>query len=248
MLGNAAGFPCCHVGFAQRIKQRGFAVIHVAHDGHDRCTRHQQRRVFLIIVGLEYIFHITFGHALELMAEFRNDKFRRIRINALVDRYHRAHFHKHFHDVYRALGHTVGELLHGNGFRDHHLADEFFPALQHPCRIRHALGFFTLAAKRGKAAHALFGHAERLAHGNLAGIAARFVAAAQASFWRALRSSPAPFALRAYLLRPSTGRLWPPAASPVPAFYDIEFGIIGARRLCGGISSSKTISFSGFLS
>ena len=41
MLGYAAGFAAGYVGFAQGIKQRGFTVIDVTHDGHDRRARLQ---------------------------------------------------------------------------------------------------------------------------------------------------------------------------------------------------------------
>ena len=39
MLGDAAGFARHHVGLAQRVEQRGLAVIDMAHDGDHRRTR-----------------------------------------------------------------------------------------------------------------------------------------------------------------------------------------------------------------
>ena len=47
MLGDAAGFARDHVGLAQRIQQRGLAVVDMAHDGDDRRTR-QQMGVFVL--------------------------------------------------------------------------------------------------------------------------------------------------------------------------------------------------------
>ena len=39
VLGDAAGFACRHVGFANGVEQRGLAVIDVAHDGDDGRAR-----------------------------------------------------------------------------------------------------------------------------------------------------------------------------------------------------------------
>ena len=36
VLGDAAGFARDHIGLADRVEQRGLAVVDVAHDGHDR--------------------------------------------------------------------------------------------------------------------------------------------------------------------------------------------------------------------
>ena len=38
MLGNATGFTGNHIGFADRVEQRGLAVVDVAHDGHHGCA------------------------------------------------------------------------------------------------------------------------------------------------------------------------------------------------------------------
>ena len=46
VLGNATGFSRHHIGFAQRIQQRGFAMVNVTHDGdHGWARLHQLRRV-----------------------------------------------------------------------------------------------------------------------------------------------------------------------------------------------------------
>ena len=41
MLGDAARFARDDIGLAQRVEQRGFAVIDMAHDRHDGRTRLQ---------------------------------------------------------------------------------------------------------------------------------------------------------------------------------------------------------------
>ena len=53
MLGDAAGFAGDHIGWAQRVEQRGLAVVDVAHDGHDRRARHECRE---IVDGVEQAF------------------------------------------------------------------------------------------------------------------------------------------------------------------------------------------------
>ena len=49
MLGDAAGFARDHVGAAQRVEQRGLAVIDMAHDRDDRRTRLQR------LVGIDVV-------------------------------------------------------------------------------------------------------------------------------------------------------------------------------------------------
>ena len=47
VLCDAACFAFSDARLANRVKQRSLAVIHVTHDGHDRGTRLQQRRIVL---------------------------------------------------------------------------------------------------------------------------------------------------------------------------------------------------------
>ena len=79
------------------------------------------------------------------MAEFGDNKLRRVGVDALVDRDHRAHFHEHLHHIYRTFRHTVGEFLHGNGFRNNYFTDDLFLHTGGRTMLR-ALGFFTLTA------------------------------------------------------------------------------------------------------
>ena len=41
MLRDAAGFPIRHLGLTNRVQQRRFPMIHVPHNGDDRCARHK---------------------------------------------------------------------------------------------------------------------------------------------------------------------------------------------------------------
>src|SRR6185437_9210069 len=53
VLGDAAGFAGCHVGFADRVEEAGFAVIDVTHDGDDRGAGHFDH---VGLVGVEHLF------------------------------------------------------------------------------------------------------------------------------------------------------------------------------------------------
>jgi hypothetical protein len=46
MLGDSSGFAAGHIGFANRVEQTCLAMIHVAHHGYDRRTRHKIFRLF----------------------------------------------------------------------------------------------------------------------------------------------------------------------------------------------------------
>jgi hypothetical protein len=74
MLGDAAGLAGGDVGCAQRVEQRGLAVVDVAHDGDHRRTR--QQVVVGVLVALQADFDVGFGHALDLVAEFGDDRVR----------------------------------------------------------------------------------------------------------------------------------------------------------------------------
>ena len=57
MLRNSARFASCNIGRADRIQQRGFAMIDVAHDSNHRRTRHAfRRRAFFAGRGIDNIF------------------------------------------------------------------------------------------------------------------------------------------------------------------------------------------------
>ena len=84
MLGNAAGFAGCHIRRADSVEQRGFAMVDMAHDGHDgRAMRHLRR----IVRNVEQAFlDVGFCHAANAMAHFLGDKLRRVGIDHIVDR------------------------------------------------------------------------------------------------------------------------------------------------------------------
>ena len=143
MLGDAAGFARHHVGMAQRVEQRGLAVVDVAHHGHDRRAR---LGIGGIVDDVEQAFlDVGGGHALDGVAHFLGDQLRGIGIDHVGDLVHRALLHQQADDVDRALGHAVGEFLDVDGFRDHHFADQLFLRLVRGMSLQ-ALG---AAAERG---------------------------------------------------------------------------------------------------
>ena len=124
MLGDAAGFAGNHVGMAERVEQRGLAVIDVAHHGHDRRTRFG---IGGIVDDIEQAFlDVGRGHALDGVAQFLGDQLRGVGIDHVGDLVHRALLHQQPDHVDRALGHAVGEFLDIDGFRDDHLANQLF--------------------------------------------------------------------------------------------------------------------------
>ena len=124
MLGDAAGFARRHLGGANGVEQRRLAVIDVAHDRHDRGTRHQRTR----IVGdvEESLFHVGLRHAFDGVAQFLGQQLGGIGVDHVVDLRHMALFHQQLDHIHPALGHAVGELLDGDGFGNGNLAHELF--------------------------------------------------------------------------------------------------------------------------
>ena len=59
------------------------------------------------------------------MAEFLNDKFRRIGVNCICPGRHDAHFHQALNVRNAPLRHAAGQILNGDGFRKNDLMDNF---------------------------------------------------------------------------------------------------------------------------
>ena len=108
MLRDATGLACDHVGVTDVVKQRRLTVIYVAHDGHNRRTRHP-------ILGVVLFFLNGFGH-------FRADVFRfeaelfgydidRFRVESLVDGDHHANAHTGGDDLGDGDVHHAGQVV-----------------------------------------------------------------------------------------------------------------------------------------
>ena len=116
MLRDAAGFAAHHVGLADRVEQRGLAVVDVAHDGHDRRTRHERRG---IVGRVEQAFlDVGLGDAPHRVAEFLGEQLRGIGVDRVGDLRHVTLLHQDLDDVDAALRHAVREFLDGDRLRD----------------------------------------------------------------------------------------------------------------------------------
>ena len=98
MLGDAAALAGGHGRRADRVEQAGLAVVDVAHDGHDRRARLEERRLVLLeedfLGGLRRgrITVLGFGAALlrldrlgYLVAQLAGDERSRVAVERLVD-------------------------------------------------------------------------------------------------------------------------------------------------------------------
>ena len=124
MLSDAAGLAGNDIGVADRVEQRGLAVIDMAHDRHDRRTRHE------ILAGVRRIeepfLDIGFGDPLHGVTEFLGDELRRIGVDHVGDLRHLALLHQKLDDIDAALRHPAGEFLDRDRLGQDHVACELF--------------------------------------------------------------------------------------------------------------------------
>ena len=198
MLRDAARFARHHVGLAQRVEQRGLAVIDMAHDGDDRRARLERSgsssssalSTFSTSPSVTRLSlwpnSVTMSSAVSASMLWLTVTIVPIFMSVLTTSTARSAMRLASSCTVMASGITTSRMIFSCG---------------RPRPFRRA-GFLALAAQRGKAAHALFRHAERLAHGDLAGVAARFVARGAVSSWRAWP----PCARRALRLRRAPSR------------------------------------------
>ena len=89
MLGDAAGLAGGDVGFAQRVEQRGLAVVDMAHHRNDRRARLQ--RLFAVLLAAQADLDIGLGNPAQPVAELGDDELGGVGVDDLVDRRHHAH-------------------------------------------------------------------------------------------------------------------------------------------------------------
>ena len=124
MLGDAAGFAGRHFGRADGVKERGLAVVDVAHDGDHGRTRLQVRR---IVGRVEHaFFDVRLGDAPHGVAELLGNELGGIGVDRIGDLRHVTLLHEDADHVDRALGHAVGQLLNSDRLRDRHFARNLF--------------------------------------------------------------------------------------------------------------------------
>ena len=119
VLGDAARFAGGHLGAADVVKQRGLAVVHVAHDGDHGRTRQGLGGLGLHFFVGEGLGVVQRGHH-GGVAHFFDDDHGRVLVERLVDGDHLAHLHQRLDDFGCLDGHLVRQLGHGDGFRHMH--------------------------------------------------------------------------------------------------------------------------------
>ena len=122
MLGDAARLAGRDIGLAQRVEQRGLAVVDMAHDRDDRGARLQH--VGLVGLAAHADLDVGFGDAAHPVAEFGDDQLGGVGVDRLVDRRHHAHAHQRLDHVGAALGHAVGQFLDRDRLGDDDVAHD----------------------------------------------------------------------------------------------------------------------------
>ena len=119
MLGNTTRFAGDDFGLADVVEQRGFTVVNVAHDGHDRRTLDDIARVF---VGFSHDlrFEFVFFEQDVLVSHFFGNKRSGFLVEQLVDGHHRTQFHHDFDQFARFDAHFLRQFTDSDGFRDTH--------------------------------------------------------------------------------------------------------------------------------
>ena len=116
VLGNAARFTGRHFGPTNVVEQRGFAMVHVAHDRHHRCARQRFRLQTLhVVVGKGFRVVQRGGH--RFVAHFFHHNHGGVLVQRLVDGDHLAELHQVLDHLGRLDAHFVRQFRHGNGFR-----------------------------------------------------------------------------------------------------------------------------------
>ena len=122
MLGDAAVFVRGHIGFADAVQERGFAMVDMAQNGDDRRTRENLRA---LAVG-EFLLHLDRGGLVGLDFEFNvvvhGDLHGGLGVDGRVHGGHDALLEQEFHAGRGLDAGGGGERLDRDGFLDGHLA------------------------------------------------------------------------------------------------------------------------------
>ena len=120
MLGNAAGLALDDLGLADRVEQRGLAVVNVTHNNNDRIARLQL--LFLVLVLIEQLLldgNVYF--LLNLAAHFLCNDGCGIVVDHLGDGRHNAQLDETLDNIRCGALHAGSELTDGNLLRNHYL-------------------------------------------------------------------------------------------------------------------------------
>ena len=111
VLGDAAGLARGDLGLADRVQQRGLAVVDVTHD------RHHRRAVDEVLVGvgeLRLLGLLVGGvEDLDLAVVLVGDRLHRVVGEGLRERRHLAHHHQFFDHLGRGQAERFGDFPHG---------------------------------------------------------------------------------------------------------------------------------------
>ena len=108
VLGDPTGLASDDIRLADRVEQLGLAVVDVAHDGHDRRTRHEIALVALVLAevereGLEQFAILVLGrHHLDVEVEFATEELQCVVIDRLGRGDHLPELEEHGHEICRA--------------------------------------------------------------------------------------------------------------------------------------------------
>ena len=109
VLRDTAGFTGNDVGIADMVEQRSLTVVHMAHHGHNRSTRHEiSLIVFFHAHGLLHLSAHIFGGETKLFGHQING----LRVKTLVDRHHDTYAHEGRDDLRNTDIHHRGKLAY----------------------------------------------------------------------------------------------------------------------------------------
>ena len=121
VLRDAAGFADRDPRAPDGVEQRRLAVVDVSHDGDDRRPRQRDDVALAVRLGQQRVRIVELGR-LRLVAHLLDDDHRRLLVEDLVDRDHRAHLHHRLDDFGGLHGHLVREVADADRLGNRDLA------------------------------------------------------------------------------------------------------------------------------
>ena len=121
VLGDSAELARGHVGVANRVEQRGLAVIDMAHDGDDRRPRDALADDGLLGRLFDRGLSIE-GNVLDAVAELAGEQRSGVDVEHLIERRHLAEFHQFLDQVAGLDAHRAAEIADRDALGDTHHA------------------------------------------------------------------------------------------------------------------------------
>ena len=120
VLGDAAGLALGDLGLADRVEQRGLAVVNVAHNDNDRIARLEVLLAVLALVK-QLLLDGDMDFLFDLAAHLLRDDRGGVEVDDLGNRRHDAQLDQALDDVRRSALHAAGQLADRDLVRDHNL-------------------------------------------------------------------------------------------------------------------------------